>query len=326
MLELDKKRLDDFLRQLQIISYDLKMVAGDASFRSYYRVSDLNKDQNFILMYAPIEHEDVRPFVNIANLLLKHNLRAPKIYGIDYDYGLLLLEDFGDISFNKSMKDSGMDHEEHLYKNAIDVLQKLFNVNDFDNIEQYNHSLLFQEVMLFVDWYLQFERNITLDDAQIKQFKDVFFELFDKINHRDKRLVLRDYHADNLMVIANQTGENSTGLLDFQDAVLGSPAYDLVSLLEDARRDVDPLLAERLLNYYLQKNDAVNNIQFLTEYKILSFQRNIKILGIFARLAYRDNKKSYLELIPRVKRYVIARLSQDDDLLKKAADLILKLV
>ncbi len=302
------------------------MVAGDASFRSYYRVFDSEKNQNFILMFAPVEHEDMRPFINIAEILLKAKLRAPEIYGVDYDSGFLLLEDFGDISFNKSMAQGSAEHEKYLYQNSIDVLSKICEIDNCDSIKHYNHGLLLQEVMLFVDWYLKFERDITLSASQIKEFRDIFFELFDKINHRDKKLVLRDYHADNLMVIADQSGEDSVGLLDFQDAVLGSAAYDLVSLLEDARRDVDPDLALELLEYYLTRGKVTDKTQFKTEYKILSLQRNIKILGIFARLAHRDGKRSYLEMIPRVKKYVLARLAQDDELFLSARKLLIDLL
>ena len=312
--------------QLDVDSYNIKKIAGDASFRSYYRIFDHNKSISYILMFAPVEYEDTSPFIHVAEMLLKNKLRAPKIFGVDSDNGFLLLEDFGDVSFNKSMAQGDTDHEKHLYQNSIDVLCKIYNFDKLDGFAQYNHGLLFQEVMLFVDWYLKFEKNISLDHSKLKEFKDVFFELFDKINHRDKRLVLRDYHADNLMVIANQSGENSVGLLDFQDAVLGSAAYDLVSLLEDARRDVDPDLALEMIEYYLQKNELLDKEQFKTEYKILSLQRNIKILGIFARLAHRDNKKSYLDLIPRVRKYVKERLSKNDEMLSAASKLILDLL
>lgn len=326
MIELDKSKLKTFLVQLDVASYDIEKVAGDASFRSYYRVFDYNKSVNYILMFAPVEYEDTSPFIHVAEILLKNKLRAPRIFGIDSDNGFLLLEDFGDVSFNKSMAQNGPDHEKYLYQNSIDVLCKIYNFDNLDGFAQYNHGLLFQEVMLFVDWYLKFEKNVVLDHSQLKEFKDVFFELFDKINHRDKRLVLRDYHADNLMVIANQSGENSVGLLDFQDAVLGSAAYDLVSLLEDARRDVDPGLALEMFEYYLQKNELLDREQFETDYKILSLQRNVKILGIFARLAHRDNKKSYLDLIPRVRNYVRERLSKDDEVFSSASKLILELL
>ncbi|HLD76503.1 MAG TPA: phosphotransferase, partial [Rickettsiales bacterium] len=185
------------------------------------------------------------------------------------------------------------------------------------NVAIYNHDLLFKEVMLFVDWYLIYEKKIDLNLARRQEFKRLWFDLFDLLNREDQTLVLRDFHADNLMLLKN----NNVGLLDFQDAVIGSKAYDLVSLLEDARRDLAPNLASKMLQYFLQ-NSSIDQEKFLHDYEILSLQRNIKILGIFSRLARRDGKEFYLKLLPRVRDYVITRISTDSEVLQKISQFL----
>lgn len=200
--------------------------------------------------------------------------------------------------------------EKILYKKALDFLCELHKINP-PKIAIYNHHLLLKEVMLFVDWYLKYEKKIELNLAQKQEYKRLWLELFDLLDV-EKTLVLRDFHADNLMLLKNE----EVGLLDFQDAVIGSKSYDLVSLLEDARRDIDENLSQEMLNYFLEKN-CDNKEKILQDYEILSLQRNIKILGIFARLAWRDDKKSYLDLIPRVKKYIVKRIEGNKKTSKK---------
>ncbi len=310
-MELNEVKLQGFLAKQGIEDYSCKKIAGDCSFRSYYRIKVGEK--SLILMFAPPAYEDIKPFIQVGELLLGHGLAAPKMFGFDFEEGFLLLEDFGDLSYNKSMKDGGAGHEEFLYKNAIDALIKVQGIAKIGAIAKYNHEMLFRELMVYIDWYLDYKgEKFSLE--QMKRFKDEFFKLFDKLNWQDKTLVLRDYHADNLMYLQGKGGVDSVGLLDFQDAVVGSSAYDLVSLIEDARRDVDLDLGERLIEYYLQKNPKIDREKFLQDYKILSLQRNVKILGIFARMAKRSGQNSYLGLIPRVQDHISRTLDSDDGL------------
>lgn len=330
-MELDEKKLKDFLLGQGVVEFSYKKIAGDCSFRSYYRVVATNHDSNkispklanqlkksggnLILMFAPPKFEDIKPFIKIGNLLLENDLSAPEMFGCDFEEGFLLLEDFGDESFNKSMQNGDKKHEEFLYKNSIDCLIKASVIDNVpSDIKKYNHAVLFNELMVYVDWYLKFEKKVEFDLSQKKQLKDLFFTLFDKLNWQDRGLVLRDYHADNLMFLRSKIDMNSVGLLDFQDALTGSSAYDLVSLVEDARRDVDLDLGEKLIEYYLQKNCNLDKDKFMIDYKILSLQRNVKILGIFSRMARRNNQESYLDLIPRVRGHVLRRLASDDEL------------
>ncbi|MES2677676.1 MAG: phosphotransferase [Pseudomonadota bacterium] len=292
-----------FLKQNNLENYQLEKVAGDASFRHYFRAIGDNK--SFIIMDAPPQMEDVHPFCRIAEFLVEKNFSAPQIFAKDFQNGFLLLEDFGDDSYRKVVE-KNHSSEEQIYIDAVDLLVDLRSITPPQNLPIYDHKLLLREVMLFVDWYLPNVAKKPLSAAQKQEFENIWLNLFSKLS-APNMLVLRDYHADNLMLLKNKTGVKKVGLLDFQDAVIGVGAYDLVSLLEDARRDVDMNLQEKMLQHYFKKSNC-DEEQFWLDYQILSLQRNIKIIGIFSRLAFRDNKKNYLNFLPRVFGYVNSRL------------------
>ncbi len=335
MISLNEEKAKIFLAKNNITNCAIKKVAGDASFRSYYRI--FFDDKAFILMFAPPSHEDIHPFIKIDKFLVEHNFSAPKIFAVDEIEGFILLEDFGDDSYGRILKtvansiatssaqaNSGTT-EFALYKNACDVLIELHKATPPQDLEVYNHALLFREVMLLVDWYLPHVKKITLTAQEKSRFKHLWFELFDLLSRENQVLVLRDYHADNLMFLQGRVGYKSAGLLDFQDAVIGSRAYDLVSLLEDARRDVDQKTREEIFTHYLYSTSIDKN-SFAQDYAILSLQRNIKIIGIFARLAKRDSKPLYLNLLPRVINLVRMRLATDDPIFAEFAVFLQKFI
>jgi aminoglycoside/choline kinase family phosphotransferase len=315
MIELNYKLADDFLKEnlskkLNIKNLEnlaIEKIAGDASFRSYYRITV--EKNNFILMFAPPTHEELKPFVNVDNFLISNGFNAPKIYAIDQENGFLLLEDFGDNTFTRILAKDVV-NEFNYYKNACDVLLKLHKIKPDSTLQNYNNQVLFREVSLFIEWYLKL-KNKFISQHQKADFKHLWFALFDSLSNDKKVVVLRDYHADNLMIINNKNNYNSIGLLDFQDALIGLPAYDLISLLDDIRRDISPNNRQMLYEYFV-KNCQQNSQIFLQDCEILSLQRNIKILGIFARLVMRDNKAKYLEYIPRVKYFVELRLNSQN--------------
>lgn len=294
-IPLNEQQARSFLAANKITDCQIKKVAGDASFRSYYRI--FSAEKTYILMFAPPSHEDVKPFMKIDEFLVSHGFLAPKIFASDINLGFLLLEDLGDDTYGRVLAQD-INKEVDLYKKACDVLLELHKLPAPKNLAEYNHALLFREVLLLVDWYQT--RSWSLQEKA--EFKYQWFKIFDLLSKENQVLVLRDFHADNLMVTSR-----GVGLLDFQDAVIGSKAYDLVSLLEDARRDVDEKTRQKILEYYLEKSGCDREI-FLRDYSILSLQRNVKILGIFSRLSMRDGKHSYLNLIPRVRAFVEARL------------------
>jgi len=306
MIEINLVSAQKFLAENGLMNCQIKKIAGDASFRSYYRI--FYQDKTFILMFAPPSHEDVKPFIKIDEILVNNGFRAPKILAKNIDLGFILLEDFGDETYSKALQ-KNIAEEYFLYEKACDALIEIQKI-PLKNIDilHYNHATLFREVMLFIDWYLPW-KNHQISLQQIQDYKFYWIELFDKLSKKNQALVLRDFHADNLMVLNNANGFEAVGLLDFQDALIGSCAYDLLSLLEDARRDVDEKNKQKLFDYFISKA-KYNREDFLVDYEIISLQRNIKILGIFARLHLRDGKNQYINFIPRVKDFVERRLDK----------------
>lgn len=298
--------INQFLEQNNIRNFQIQEIVGDASFRHYYRITQ--GDESLIIMDAPPPQENIKPFCEIANFLLKNHFSAPKIIAKNESSGLLLLEDFGDDSYRKVLE-CKVDSEINLYVDAVNLLINLAQINPPDNLPIYDNQLLLKEVMLFVDWYLPKIALREINTQQIEEFKQIWIDLFAKLS-QPKNLVLRDYHSDNLMILPKRNGINKVGLLDFQDAVIGYRAYDLVSLLEDARRDVSKNIQQKMLQHYLNHSNCNHN-QFVIDYQILSLQRNIKIIGIFSRLSARDNKRHYLDFLPRVFGYIHSRLKDD---------------
>ena len=332
MINLDEKQAREFLAKNKIKDCEIKKIAGDASFRSYYRI--FFGEETSILMFAPPGYEDVRPFAKIDEFLVLNNFSAPKIFARDEELGFLLLEDLNDDTYGRVLATDDS-QELALYEKACDCLLELHKLEAPKNLLLYNHALLFREVMLFIDWYIPSQKQeITLQEKA--QFKFLWFQLFDLLSQfnskrdhlqKDEKqvVVLRDYHADNLMILPNRDGSKQVGLLDFQDALIGSKAYDLVSLLEDARRDLDEDNRAKIFEYYLQKADC-DKEAFKTDYEILSLQRSIKIVGIFARLSKRDGKHNYLNLLPRVLGFVRLRLESKNPILAEISHLIKKFI
>ena len=266
-------------------------LAGDASFRRYFRVTE--GERRAVLMDAPPPHEDARPFLAVARWLIDHGLRAPAVHAADPEAGLVLLEDLGDDRMREAI-DADPDAAVGLYRQAIDVLVAL-RAHPAGPFPPYDRSVLHREAALFVEWYCP-AVGLTVDPDG---YREAWDKVLDPAVAVEPVTVLRDYHAENLML----TGKPPTlGLLDFQDALAGHPAYDLVSLLQDARRDVDPELERSMLARYVTATGEGE--RFAEAYHVLGAQRNAKILGIFARLWRRDGKPRYAGLCPRVWAYL----------------------
>ena len=262
---------------------------GDASFRRYFRLRRAG-GETAMLMHAPPPHEDPKPFLHVSDYLARHGLRAPETLAANPDEGLVLLEDFGDERLADRLAEDDSE-EEALYAGAIDALVALHRQPPGD-FAPYDLATYMREVELFTEWYCPLA-GLEVDGAA---HADAWIRALSDLPDRQSPgvTVLRDYHAENIML----TPAGEQGLIDFQDALVGHPAYDLVSLLQDARRDVDPGLEAVMLDRYrtaMQPDD-----RFLADYALLGAQRNAKIVGIFARLAERDGKPKYLSLIPRV--------------------------
>lgn len=279
----------DFLKKLGWEDAEVVPLAGDASFRRYFRA--VGHDRSAILMDAPPPHEDPRPFITVAQWLTANGFGAPQILGSDLTHGLVLLEDFGDARFRETA-DAAPESELRLYEEAVDVLIRLRDFPAAD-VDPYDAEQLHREATLLTEWYCPAIGAEVDADGYRAAWDAVFAQAIAAI----PVTVLRDYHAENLMLI-----DRGLGLLDFQDALAGHPAYDLVSLLQDARRDVHPDLEAAMLDRYLRITGAGE--AFATAYHILGAQRNAKIVGIFTRLWQRDGKPRYPGLCPRVWTYL----------------------
>jgi aminoglycoside/choline kinase family phosphotransferase len=274
-----------------------RRLAGDASFRRYERVN--GPRGRAMLMDAPPPQEDVRPFLLVAGHLKALGYSAPAILAEDPARGLLLLEDFGDDTFTRLLA-AGVD-ETQLYTLAVDLLIELHRHPRATAIDlpPYDESRLLTEASLLTDWYLP-AIGLPLSAKAREEYLALWRRAFRVFAEAAPTLVLRDYHIDNLMRLEARSGVAACGLLDFQDAVLGSPAYDLVSLLEDARRDVTPSVITAMRARYAAAFPRLDRAQFDAAYAVLGAQRNAKIIGIFTRLMARDKKPHYLAHIPRV--------------------------
>lgn len=264
-------------------------LTGDASFRRYWRLA--RGEETALLMHAPPPEEDIRPFVRADRWLCDQGLRAPHIHAEDEAHGFVLLEDFGQARMRDYLDEWPQD-EADIYRGAIDALVALHG-KPAGPFPDYAWSEYARELRLFTEWYCPAQGLQVDSDSYIDAWQEAFLPVLR--NQRGGVTVLRDYHAENIMLLGALSNQ---GLLDFQDALVGHKAYDLVSLLQDARRDVAPELEREMLDYYLAK--AEPGAEFEADYARLGGQRNAKIVGIFTRLWKRDGKERYVGLIPRV--------------------------
>ena len=292
--------IETFLKAAGWASARRNLLAGDASFRRYERI-ELDGEVA-VLMDAPPPEEDIRPFINITTHLRALEYSAPAIFAEDIENGFLLLEDLGDSTFTNALA-AGAD-ETALYQSAIDVLVDLHRrpiVSAVPNdVEPYDEEKLLSEAALLTEWYLPGILGDEISDLTKNEYLAVWRKVLPEIAASGETLVLRDFHADNLMWLPDRDGIARCGLLDYQDAVVGSPAYDVMSLLEDARRDLKPGLEAHLLDGYFAALPELDVDAFKKAYAILAAQRHCKVIGIFSRLANRDRKYDYLAHIPRV--------------------------
>jgi aminoglycoside/choline kinase family phosphotransferase len=268
-------------------------LAGDASFRRYFRV--VAGDRTAVLMDAPPPHEDPRPFVAVAEWLASVGLSAPEILARDMDKGLLLLADFGDWRLREFL-DEDLQRERDLYALATDVLIHLHQHAPMEGLRPHGLDQWIDELMLFIEWYCP-AVGAAVD---VESYRAAWTEALAPVaaDGLGPVTVLRDYHAENIMLVGDREGVGHFGLLDFQDAVAGHPAYDLASVLEDARRDVSPDIERAMIDRYVaatRHGDA-----FERAYWALAAQRNTRILGVFTRLWKRDDKPHYRQFQPRM--------------------------
>lgn len=306
-----------FLAQTDWATAARAPLAGDASNRKYDRLT--LDGRNAVLMDAPPEKgEDVRPFIAITTHLRALGLRAPEILASDEENGFLLLEDLGDDLFARVLE-RAPEQEETLYKAATDVLVTLHQSSPPTDIAPYSPKVMADMAALAYSWYV-----LGLTDNELPEQETTFHGEIETVLAQycpdQSVLIQRDYHAENLLWLPDQSGTDRVGLLDYQDAMSGHPAYDLVSVLQDARRDVSPHIETQMIQYYVDQTGA-DKTAFTTAYAVLGAQRNLRILGVFARLAIASGKCGYIDLIERVWGLLLRNL--DHPALKTISDLVL---
>ena len=284
----------DFLARHGWADATILPLAGDASFRRYFRIHA--GERRAVLMDAPPPHEDPRPFVAIAEWLQQVGLAAPRILAADLEQGLLLIDDLGD-SQMREVVDTEPEIERDLYETATDVLVHLHRQPPMPGLPPHGLDQWLAEVGLFLDWYVP---AAGLGSVDVDGWEAAWREVLEPVagDGLGPVTVLRDYHAENVMLLDGRGGIERFGLIDFQDAVAGHPAYDLASILEDARRDVPQELERDMVDRYLASSEA--GPRFEPAYWALAAQRNTRILGVFCRLWKRDGKERYKQFQPRM--------------------------
>ena len=297
------------------LSKDFKEIKGDASFRKFYR----NIKKNSIIVFANREKiKNLLIYDSINKVLIKNNIVAPKLLSQSYKKNYIEIQDLGNKTiyqiFSKNKKNQYL-----IFKRVINVLNKIQLIKDkkiknFKNtfylINEYKNKILLDETKLFSYWYVPKKLN----KKKIKIFNSKFNKeikiLLSKLNYKNDTFVHRDFHVSNLII----NFKNQIGLIDNQDALYGNKAYDLASLIDDVRYKTSNLLKDKVYKYYLNTNKQINADKFKNDFDILSVLRNLKIIGIFMRLAERDKKRKYLKLIPYAWKMIDLRLSKNKDL------------
>jgi aminoglycoside/choline kinase family phosphotransferase len=296
-------------------SKDFKKIKGDASIRKFYR----NTKKNSIIVFANIEKiKNLLIYDSINKILIKNNIIAPKLLSQNYRNNYIEIQDLGNKTIYQTFIKNQKDHY-LILKKVINVLNKIQKIKDkkvknFNNklykIKNYNNKVLFDETKLFNDWYVPKKLN----KKKIFQFKDKFNKeikiLLSKLKFKNNTFVHRDFHVSNLII----NSKNQIGLIDNQDALIGNRAYDLASLIDDVRYKTSNSLKDKVYNYYLKTNKNIHAKKFKNDFDILSVLRNLKIIGIFMRLAERDKKKKYLKLIPYAWKMIDNRMNKNQEL------------
>jgi len=300
--------------ELDFSEYRLKPASADASFRRYFRVQ--HQGESLIVMDAPPDNENSRPFIDISSLLFDVGLNVPAVIDYDLEQGFLLLSDLGSRSY---LDELNSDSVERLYGDALSALATIQTCIPGDaGLPAYDRALLLKEMELFREWLLGRHLGITPDAAQAATINAAFSLLVDNALQQPQVCVHRDYHSRNLMV----RQRNNPGILDFQDAVVGPVTYDLVSLLRDCYIEWPRTQVEDWALGYQQlalqsgilREEHGDPVRFLRWFDLMGMQRHLKAAGIFARLNHRDGKSGYLGDIPRTLAYVVDVASRHDEL------------
>jgi aminoglycoside/choline kinase family phosphotransferase len=282
--------------------FELSVASSDASFRRYFRVRDAD-GMSRIVMDAPPEHEDCRPFVKIARLFGAAGAHVPEIFAENVEEGFLLLSDLGNTTYLSALNEG---NAASLYADALGALAAIQKSSRPGVLPEYSREVLMRELELFPVWYVGRHKGLSLSDAETASLYEVFERIIEVNVAEPKVFVHRDFHSRNLML----THDRNPGVLDFQDALYGPLTYDLVSLFKDAYiRWDEELTIDWLVRYWEVARELGLPVRedfadFHRDYEFMGAQRHLKVLGIFARLCHRDGKEAYLKDMPLVLSYL----------------------
>ena len=290
---------------------ELKQIKGDASLRKFYR----NKKNHSIVVYAKKKKvKNLLIYDAINKILLKNKILAPRLLGQNYKNNYIEVEDFGDDVINKLLKLKKTD-KILTFKKILKILNKLQSIKDkhiinFENqkyiVMEYDNKTLSNEANLFCEWYSPRKLNFFKNKNFKKKYQKEIKKLILKLNFKNDTFVHRDFHVSNLINF-----KNNIALIDSQDALIGNRAYDLASLIDDVRIKTSNKLKNKILNNYLKTLKKNEIKKFINDFEILSVLRNLKIIGIFTRLAVRDNKKKYIKMIPYAWKMINYRIKNN---------------
>lgn len=298
-----------FIAKYNLEKYQLNALIQDASYRRYFRLN--NDKKSFILMDCPPNFDSILPFIKATNFLSKYIFSVPKIYYQNIEKGLLILEDFGSDSFNNYLNKTPQETN-FLYKLALENLIKLNKIKSQETFPIHNQEELISGIKLFNKYFLNSNND---------EFIRLCSKLFQQLNYQDQYLSLRDFHADNLLYLKNRDNYQKIGLLDYQDISYGFISYDLLSLIQDARKFISFELQQELLNYFLEKIAYKDKAYFLKEYEILSLQRNCRIIGLFNKFAIENNNNNYLKYLDNLFKYL--NINLQSNFLKEIKDYLI---
>ena len=293
---------------------NLRKIKGDASFRSFFRKKN-NKLNSIIVFSKKEKYKNLLVYDAINKIFIKNKILAPKLYEENYNKNFLEIQDFGNDTIFKVLKKK--DNKKFFYfKKIIKLLNQIQLIKsrrqkDFKKkiftVPKYDKKILLKEADLFCKWYLKIYLSKNKRDKFTKKFQKIVKKLSLNLKLRNNIFVHRDFHVSNLMLI-----NNKIAVIDSQDALIGNQAYDLASLIDDVRVKTTKSFKDKLYKFYLSKNKKLDKVKFKNDFEILSILRNLKIIGIFTRLALRDDKKKYLKFIPYAWALINLRINENE--------------
>ena len=292
--------------------YEITPISSDASFRRYFRITTSKLDHTLILMDSPPEKEPLQKFLSRAEIFNELKIAIPTIYSRNSLMGFLIIEDFGDTTLLKKISENK--DPTTLLISAIDILLKIGDEykkkrNTMDRkVNTFSKKILLEELDLFRNWYVGTHLDQKSRYFPVHNFQTFTDSLISSMLREPQTLIHRDFHSKNLMYLNKS---NKIGVIDFQDALVGPITYDLVSLLKDAYTDYSQDVENACLRYFFEKIAERQLVKgsfesFKTSYDYTAIQRNLKIIGIFCRLKYRDNKDNYMRYLKKLNQRTLA--------------------